>query len=134
MVPITRDLPSTDEAIDRAQIQYLRSIGDQVFVNTMIEGFFEDVEHTLGPLRKAVKTGDVLAFRFCAHAFKSSGNNMGALPLARLCEKLENIGEAEFAEHKSDYLARLEEEIASAVAALKKDSYTGDHGVMAKTG
>ena len=134
VVPITRDVPSSDEAIDRAQIQYLRSIGDQVFVNTMIEGFFEDVEHTLGPLRKAVKAGDASGFRFCAHAFKSSGNNMGARQLARLCEKLENISDAEFAEHKSDYLARLEEEITSAVTALQKDSYTGDHAVMAKTG
>jgi two-component system sensor histidine kinase RpfC len=134
VVPISRDASSTGEAIDRAQIQYLRSIGDQAFVNTMIEGFLEDVEQTLGPLRKSVQVGDASAFRFCAHAFKSSGNNMGARPLARLCGKLENISDAEFAEKKSDYLARLEQEIANAVGALKEDSFTENNDAMAKTG
>jgi len=38
---------------------------------------------------RAEAEGDVSEFRFCAHAFKSSGNNMGARSLSRLCGQLE---------------------------------------------
>ncbi|MFN3619997.1 ATP-binding protein [Sphingorhabdus sp.] len=134
VVPITRDILPPSEAIDATQIQYLRSIGDQAFVNTMIDGFLEDIEQTLEPMRRSVKIGDVSEFRFCAHAFKSSGNNMGAASLTRLCAQLEKISEADFAEQGHDYLVQIEEQIAAAVTALKTDVYSVDPIVVAQTG
>jgi two-component system sensor histidine kinase RpfC len=125
-VRASRDALTTLEAIDRNQIQYLHSIGDQAFVNTMIEGFLEDVEQTLEPMREAVKVGNVSEFRFCAHAFKSSGHNMGAAALTRLCAQLEKISEADFSEHGKHYLDQMEHHIASAVTALKTEIYTGN--------
>ncbi len=120
--------------IDHGQIQYLLSIGDHAFVNTMIEGFVEDVEQTLGPLRKAVAEGDVSEFRFCAHAFKSSGNNMGARALSQLCERLEKVSEADFFEHRFIYLQQMEQEAATAVDALHSDVYFTPNGVHTHTG
>ncbi|MEY4619752.1 MAG: hypothetical protein RIS65_924 [Pseudomonadota bacterium] len=134
VAPIFGDGPSVDAPIDEVQIQYLLSIGDQAFVNTMIEGFVEDVEQTLGPLRKAVADGDVSEFRFCAHAFKSSGNNMGARSLSRLCGQLEKISEAEFLEHRFIYLKAMEQEAATAVDALNSDAYFTPNGVTAQAG
>ena len=134
VVPIFGDVPSADAPIDEVQIQYLLSIGDQAFLNTMIEGFVEDVEQTLGPLRKAVADGDVSEFRFCAHAFKSSGNNMGARSLSRLCAQLEKVSEADFLEHRFSYLQEMEQEAATAVDALKSDVYFTPNGVTAQAG
>ncbi len=134
VVPRFADDSSADAPIDNDQIQYLLSIGDQAFVDTMIEGFVEDVEQTLGPLRKAVADGDVYEFRFCAHAFKSSGNNMGARSLSRLCAQLEKVSEADFLEHRFIYLQEMEQEAATAVDALKSDVYFTPNGVTAQAG
>lgn len=134
VVPIFGDVPSADAPIDEGQIQYLLSIGDQAFLNAMIEGFVEDVEQTLGPLRKAVAEGDVSEFRFCAHAFKSSGNNMGARSLSRLCGWLEKVSEADFFEHRFIYLQEMEQEAATAVNALHSDVYFTPNGVTAQAG
>ena len=134
VVPISGELTSAAAPIDDDQIRYLRSIGDQAVVNAMIEGFIEDVEQTLDPLRKAVADGDVSEFRFCAHAFKSSGNNMGAGSLSRLCSQLEKISEADFLEHRFIYLQKMEMEAAMAVDALTSDVYLTPNGVTAQAG
>ncbi len=118
VVPLHCALPPIPDAIDPAQFEYLMSIGDANFVAGMIDGFFEDVEHTAEPMRKAVENNDVRKFRFCAHAFKSSGNNMGAKYLAALCGKLEKITEADFAEHRHAYLEKIEYELDRALSAL----------------
>jgi two-component system, sensor histidine kinase RpfC len=119
VVPIKGGRKLSSDAIDPAQIDYLMSIGDNAFVLSMIDGFFEDVEQTLEPLRNAVEDSDVGEFRFCAHAFKSSGNNMGAKRLAQLCGKLEKITESDFSEQRFVYLGKVEHEVRLATDALK---------------
>ena len=133
ITPISRELAPVGDAIDMAQIQYLRSIGDQAFVNTMIEGFLDDVAQTVEPLKNAVAKGDVTEFRFCAHAFKSSGHNMGARSLARLCGQLERVSDADFLEHRQEYLAQIEHEIARSISQLKLDVCTTEITARYKT-
>ena len=118
VVPFSTSTQAQSAVIDDSQLDYLMSIGDNAFLQGMIEGFFEDVEQTLEPLRKSVADGDVSEFRFCAHAFKSSGNNMGVKRLATLCERLEKITEADFTEHRHVYLDKIEREVGFAVDAL----------------
>jgi two-component system, sensor histidine kinase RpfC len=112
-------LPAGPEAIDQAQLDYLLSIGDDAFVLSIIDSFFEDIEQIEAPLRFAVEQCDVREFRFCAHAFKSSGNNMGAKQLAILCGKLEKVTEPDFTEHRHAYLEKIEYELDRAVRALR---------------
>jgi two-component system sensor histidine kinase RpfC len=119
VVPLNGGKSDLSSAIDKTQIDYLLSIGDVNFVASMIEGFFEDVTQIEKPLRLAIEQGDVREFRFCAHAIKSSANNMGAKYLAALCGKFEKITEADFAEHRHAYLDKIESEIARAVDALR---------------
>lgn len=121
VVPIASDQAPKTVTIDSRQIGYLRSIGGQPFLDTMIEGFLEDVEQTLTALGQATDDNDVRQFRFCAHAFKSSGNNMGATSLAALCGRLEKISEADFSEKKLLYRTKIENEAAAAIAALNSD-------------
>ncbi len=124
VVPFNGSTNITSNAIDQSQLDYLMSIGDMNFVAGMVEGFFEDVEQIRDPLRLAVANGDVREFRFCAHAFKSSGNNMGAKHLAALCSKLEKVTEPDFAEHRHAYLEKIEHELDRATQALKTLSAT----------
>lgn len=118
VVPITGNHAPVDEAIDDRQIAYLRSIGGQPFIESMIEGFLEDVNQMLEALHQSIDANDVRQFRFCAHALKSSGNNMGATSLAQLCGRLEFTSEADFLENKLRYRQEIEHKVAAAVAAL----------------
>jgi two-component system, sensor histidine kinase RpfC len=86
----------SDVAIDPAQIDYLLSIGDQNFVDEMIDSFFHDAAETLETLDLSVQNQDLNQFRFAAHAMKSCSNNIGAAVLAALCARLEKITEADF--------------------------------------
>jgi HPt (histidine-containing phosphotransfer) domain-containing protein len=84
------------------------------------------MEQTIEPLRSAVKTLNVAEFRFCAHALKSSGNNMGATSLAHLCGQLEKVSDLDFTKHRLTYLSQLEHEIEQAITALKDDIYSSN--------
>jgi two-component system, sensor histidine kinase RpfC len=103
---------STELALDADQIDYLHKIGDNQFVITMIEGFFEDAQELIQSMRDAAKDSDVAQFRFCVHGLKSSGNNIGALNLAKLGDEIERITEAEYISDGANYLALIETELA----------------------
>ena len=133
VVPISGTRVSTTQAIDERQINYLRSIGGQTFLETMIEGFSEDVAQTLKALNQSIDANDVLQFRCCAHAFKSSGNNVGATSLAQLCGRLEKISEADFLDNKLLCRRKMEHEAAAAVAALRADAIAALSDVKAQT-
>jgi two-component system, sensor histidine kinase RpfC len=105
--------------LDPAQMDYLRSIGDESFVSEMISSFIADITETIEPMRASVADQDVQQFRFCAHAFKSSAHNIGAAKLAELCGRLENITEGEFNENAPIYLAKVERAVDDVTNALQ---------------
>lgn len=119
VVPMSRAVRVPANVIDEKQFNYLTSIGDDAFVRGMVEGFLQDADETLEPLRQAVNHHKVQDFRFFAHAIKSSSNNMGAKSLAELCGHLEKITEADFDEHRFVYLDKIEVELAKVIDALQ---------------
>ena len=94
-------------AIDPSQIDYLLTIGDQSFVDEMIESFFTDADESMDALQKSVAERDLNQFRFAAHAMKSCSNNIGAAVLSALCGKLENITESEFHANAPHHQAKV---------------------------
>jgi two-component system, sensor histidine kinase RpfC len=119
VVPITRATHVESEVIDPTQFEYLMSIGDDAFVLDMVDGFFQDADETMEPIRQSVHHRTIQDFRFYAHAIKSSSNNMGAIALADLCGHLEKITESDFDENRFVYLEKIEAEFARAMDALK---------------
>jgi two-component system sensor histidine kinase RpfC len=109
----------TESSIDRAQIDYLLSIGDQDFVDEMIESFFNDAEESLETLQMAVTEQDLNQFRFAAHAMKSCSNNIGAVILAALCGKLEKITEADFTDTAHQHQAAVIKAFENVTADLQ---------------
>jgi two-component system, sensor histidine kinase RpfC len=113
VVPISGTRNTESRAIDADQIEYLHSIGNPQFVTNMIEGFFEDIEEMIVPMRAAVVQEDVQKFRFCAHGLKSSANNVGATNLVALGGKFERISEGDFAVERDKYLRLIENELSA---------------------
>ncbi|MFC4292233.1 ATP-binding protein [Sphingorhabdus arenilitoris] len=109
---------SPSSALNPAQIEYLASIGNMKFVAEMIDSFRQDAEEVITDMQKSVAGGDVDQFRFCAHALKSSANNIGAETLAAIAAKLEKITEGEFHEMASTYLQKVEAELLRVRDAL----------------
>ena len=108
VVPIAPQLEIKTLAIDSTQLEYLYSIGDQSFVDDMIRSFHADIDETVETMRKSVADKNLHQFRFAAHAFKSSGQNIGANMLSQLAAKLELITENEFLQNRDAHLKRVE--------------------------
>ncbi|MGB5484888.1 ATP-binding response regulator [Parasphingorhabdus sp.] len=106
-------------AIDQAQLDYLLSIGDEAFVQSIIDTYLEDAGEILIAFRKSIDDGSVDDFRFHAHAFKSGAANVGATRLVETCSKLEVIGERDFKARCHVYLAKVEQQIADIRNCLK---------------
>ncbi|VWX56682.1 Sensory/regulatory protein RpfC [Sphingorhabdus sp. 109] len=105
-------------AVDPTQLDYLLSIGDEAFVNSIIEAYLEDTGEILAAFRKSVEDGSVEDFRFHAHAFKSGASNVGASYLVETCSKLEVIGEPDFIERRQEYLTKIEQQVSDIRAYL----------------
>jgi two-component system, sensor histidine kinase RpfC len=134
VVPLARRAVVDRAVIDQGQLDYLLSIGDRAFFTEMVEGFFQDMDDTIEPLRLAVQQHRVQDFRFHAHAIKSSSNNMGAKTLAELCGHLEKITEGDFDEHRFVYLDKIERELEKALEALRQLTNDSAKQNSARTG
>ncbi|WP_417819042.1 ATP-binding protein [Tritonibacter scottomollicae] len=119
-------------AIDPAQLDYLLSIGDEVFVQSIIQTYLEDASAILIAFRKSVDDESVDDFRFHAHAFKSGAANVGAFRLAETCSELEVISERDFKNQRHAYLAKIERLVIDIRMYLDSVSAAGREHVTAK--
>lgn len=106
----TSDEPA-QSSIDPTQLEYLRSIGDDDFVQSIVDAYLEDAAAIMISLKESVKTRNIEEFRFHAHAFKSGANNVGAIALSKICGRLEVISEPDFAGYAVDHLDRVRTEV-----------------------
>ena len=123
VVPIAPQLEIKNLAIDSTQLEYLYSIGDQSFVDDMISSFHADIDETVETMRKSVADKNLHQFRFAAHAFKSSGQNIGANMLSQLAAKLELITENEFLQNRDAHLKKVEMLLLEVRAELSTHEY-----------
>lgn len=121
IVPLQNIRNTPFPALNPAQIEYLASIGNNDFVSEMIESFRQDIAEMLPAIKASVTNGDVNQFRFCAHALKSSSNNIGAETLAVLTGKLEKITEAEFYDMGAAYLGKVDSELSRVSQSLDEE-------------
>ncbi|CAO1652137.1 ATP-binding protein [Parasphingorhabdus sp. NYA22] len=121
-------------AVDPTQLDYLLSIGDEAFVQSIIEAYLEDTSEILVAFRKSVDDESVDDFRFHAHAFKSGASNVGASYLVETCSKLEVITEREFMERRHEYLTKIERQVTDIRAYLEtKSASSNDNAPTEKT-
>ena len=106
-------------AVDPAQLDYLLSIGDEAFVQSIIDAYLEDADDILTAFRKSVDEESVDDFRFHAHAFKSGASNIGANRLVETCAMLEVITEKDFSDRRAEHLEMIERQISDIRACLE---------------
>ncbi|MEP3224386.1 MAG: ATP-binding protein [Parasphingorhabdus sp.] len=102
--------------IDPDQMDYLKSIGDEEFVQSIVDAYLEDTVEIMAAFNMAIDSDDVENFRFQAHAFKSGANNVGAQKLSEMCGHLEIITEHDFLELKHEYGVQVKAEIDRIIA------------------
>ena len=87
-------------------------IGDEAFVQSIIDAYLEDASEILVAFKKSIDDNSIEDFRFHAHAFKSGATNVGANLLVETCSKLEVISEPDFNDRRFEYLAKIERQVS----------------------
>lgn len=73
-----------------ASLRDFQQAGEPDFVTELIDLFLRDTTWQLELVRTAVANNEVNEFRRLAHLVKGSSGNIGAKPLATLCDAMEN--------------------------------------------
>jgi HPt (histidine-containing phosphotransfer) domain-containing protein len=81
--------------IDFSVLATLRNLCDSeqaAFSDEILELFIRELEPRVGAIRDAIGRLDANTLALAAHALKGSSKLIGALPMAELCERLEQTG------------------------------------------
>ena len=88
------------------------------FLVELAEGFWRDGEVLLDDLQDALKDGDLSLFRHIAHGFKGHAGSVGAIPLFKVCHKLQQVSRAEFDQRGNELLDLVRADFKLASRAL----------------
>lgn len=83
-----------EKHLDVEALTELQDIMEDDF-GTLLETYIEDVSEKLELLDEAMAQLDASALRELAHSLKGASCNIGALPLSRLCETVEQLAKNE---------------------------------------
>ncbi|GJL54812.1 MAG: hypothetical protein NPIRA02_19440 [Nitrospirales bacterium] len=107
--------------LDLRVLDDLRTLGgeeDPDFFISVIEQFLQDIPRHMDGMHQAVQCQAPDRLMSAAHAFKGGCRNIGAIPLADLCLRLEQIGRMGTVEGASKLLNNLKTEEARIQGAL----------------
>ena len=107
-------------AINAAKLDELEELGGPEFVEDLLRQYLVDAESLLAEIRKSVAEDDVDGFRSGTHALRSSGANIGADKVAKLCLHYQRIDRAEFEAQGESHVASLEAELRRVRAWLDR--------------
>lgn len=119
VTPLRRDRRTAlGEPLVRSTLDDLAALGGVDFINTLLATYEADSTEMLRMLERCAALDDANGFRFAAHALSSTAANVGAGEVAKLCKRLQHIGNTDFSHKKADYVARVGNELDQARAAL----------------
>lgn len=114
-----------DEALDPAVLRELVRLGAREdFLPSMTRLFMEGTEEKIRKMKHAIRTRNSEEFRNLNHALKGSAGQIGAGPLAALCQVYSTIGHDDFLRGAKKMLERLTAEyqrVCEALAAHAED-------------
>jgi two-component system sensor histidine kinase RpfC len=115
--PAHHRLTDAIPAIDRRQLESLRTLGGETFVAQVCGEFIDNIETLLAALRSAVELGEIHAFRSTAHAIASVSANLGAMRFRQLGLWMEMFSKEDLINHGPAKLAELDGELNRVIAA-----------------
>ena len=111
-------MPS-DLPLDPNIVASLRALGDEEFVQEIVELFASDASSRLVDMRQRVAIGDWQAVTRQAHSLRGAAGNVGAREVASQAGVLERDAEAGPVAGAEDILVRLTAAVDEALAALR---------------
>jgi HPt (histidine-containing phosphotransfer) domain-containing protein len=120
-LPQVRDAEKGPSCVDTQvleQIRALRGNGGTDLLAKIIGIYLSDAPIRLRSLQEAVARGDAGAMARAAHAFKSSSANLGAMGLAELCRRMEDLGRASSTSGAESLVAEIETQYTRVAAEL----------------
>jgi HPt (histidine-containing phosphotransfer) domain-containing protein len=93
--------------------------GDTAFLAEMIDTYLADSPQLLDDLGRAVAAEDAELLRRVAHSLKSNSEGFGAMALAAIARRLEELGKAKALEGAAALLAEATAEYERVQAALR---------------
>jgi CheY-like chemotaxis protein len=111
-------------ALDRAALDALRSLPGQNgnLLERVIGVYLDSSGELVQRIEQALRGTDRLALRTAAHALKSSSANVGALALARLCQRTEDLADGTNFDGAREAARLLLGEYSRVIAALRDES------------
>lgn len=103
--------------------QFITIWGDEELLKEVVPIFLNDNKERLDMLTKAVKAGDAKAIKFCAHAIKGAGRNVGAKRLSDIAGRLEYVGRENDMEAATPLFDELKTELEKVVAFLSRTDW-----------
>jgi HPt (histidine-containing phosphotransfer) domain-containing protein len=79
-----------NERLDHGLLDELRALLEDDF-GTLLKAYLEDSEHQLHEVSDALEEGNLDRLRRSAHSLKGASSNVGAVALAALCGRLEQL-------------------------------------------
>jgi two-component system sensor histidine kinase RpfC len=122
-----------DDLLDLNSLKQLANLGDQLFIETLIDSFKEDANKHIS-LLKLHCHDDYLTLRESLHALKGSATEMSALKLASVCAEAEQIKPHDLGQEKiTSLVAEIERSFEKTIIRLEKNFIPSRHDPRLKS-
>jgi CheY-like chemotaxis protein len=121
---VTANLDASDAS--RVDVSVLHALGEMSddgdeFVAHLIATFLADADARITTLREARVAGDAAAFERAAHAMKGSSGNVGAMRMASIAARLQDVGKRGALATAGPLVDQLAAELAHARERLQQE-------------
>ena len=111
----------TEPLLEQETLERIRALqrpGKPNVLGKIINIYLQNSPGLIKTVRESVEQGDGVALSEAAHALKSSSANLGAVRMASVCKKLEDMGREGRIDMAKNLIDRIESEYKSAGSAL----------------
>jgi len=111
----------TEPVLEQETLERIRALqrpGKPNVLNKIINLYLENSPGLIETVRKSVEQEDGAALCEADHSLKSSSANLGAVNMAAVCKKLEEMGREGRTDAAKTLIGRMESEYKSVSAAL----------------
>ncbi|MFW7381204.1 MAG: Hpt domain-containing protein [Oligoflexus sp.] len=115
---------NTEGLLDAGKLQSIRELTEageeEDFLSSLIHMFFERTPQLLDEIQQGISQNNGKKLEFSAHALKGTAGNIGAYPLMKVCEQLEERGRILDFSDVTELLSELEDIFTATADALKE--------------
>jgi HPt (histidine-containing phosphotransfer) domain-containing protein len=116
--------PQDEPLLDQAKLESIRDLteaeDDEDFLTSLIKMFFDRTPSLVQDIQQGISQSNGTVLERSAHSLKGTAGNIGAYPLMRVCEQLEERGRLRDFTDVSDLKVELNELYRATSEALRQ--------------